>query len=103
MVLLKEFNMKVLFAIVALVVSIGSAWAAPATVTLSVPSMNCAVCPITVKKALIGVPGVYQAAVDFEHLQATVTFDDSKTNVDALTRATRNAGYPSKLVTKVAP
>ena len=69
--------------------------------TLSIPSMNCPVCPITVKKALMGVPGVHKAAVDFEHLQATVAFDDSKTNVDALTRATTNAGYPSKPETKV--
>ncbi len=91
------------FALAAMVVSMGSAWAAPATVTLSVPSMNCPVCPISVKKALMGVPGVQKAAVDFERLQATVTFDDSKTGIDALTRATRNAGYPSTLATKVAP
>jgi mercuric ion binding protein len=102
MVLLKEFGMKNVFAIVAMVVSIGSAWAAPATVTLSVPSMDCPVCPITVKKALMGLAGVHKAAVDFEHRQAIVTFDDSKTSVDDLTRATRNAGYPSKRATKVA-
>ena len=28
------------------------AWAVPKTVTLSVPTMDCPVCPITVKKAL---------------------------------------------------
>ena len=94
--------MRILFAIVAMVVSIASAWAAPVSVTLSVPSMNCPVCPITVKKALMGVPGVKKAAVDFERLQATVTFDDSKTGIEALTRATTNAGYPSTLATKVA-
>ena len=32
--------------------------AATKTVTLSVPGMNCAACPITVKKALGKVPGV---------------------------------------------
>lgn len=76
-----------------------SAWAAPATVTLSVPSMDCPVCPITVKKALTKVNGVNQAKVDFDKRQATVTFDDAKTNVQALTMATKNVGYPSMLIT----
>jgi len=60
--------------------------------------MDCPVCPITVKQALTKVPGVTWAEVSFEKRQATVTFDDAKTNVEALTHATKNAGYPSKLV-----
>ncbi len=71
------------------------AWAAPATVTLSVPTMDCPVCPITVKKALVGVPGVAKASVDFDRRLATVHYDDSRTNVGALMQATANAGYPS--------
>jgi mercuric ion binding protein len=57
--------------------------------------MDCPVCPITVKKALIQVPGVSQAKVNFEKRQATVTFDDAKTSVESLTNATNAAGYPS--------
>ena len=72
-------------------------WAAPKTVTLSVPTMDCPVCPITVKKALSQVPGVSLAEVNFEKRQATVTFDDAKTTVESLTRATNAAGYPSTL------
>jgi len=72
-------------------------WAAPQTISLSVPTMDCAVCPITVKKALSKVPGVSRAEVNFEKRLAVVTFDDAKTSVDALTRATKDAGYPSKL------
>ena len=72
-------------------------WAATRTVTLAVPGMDCPVCPITVKKALTGVPGVSRAEVNFEQRIARVTFDDTRTNVDALTQATRNAGYPSTL------
>jgi mercuric ion binding protein len=72
--------------------------AAPQTVTLSVPTMDCPVCPITVKKALSQVPGVSQTEVDFKKRQATVRYDDSKTSVVALTEATKNAGYPSTLV-----
>ena len=70
-------------------------WAATQTVTLSVPGMNCATCPITVKKALTKVDGVQKVEVSYEKLAAVVTFDDTKTTVDALTKATENAGYPS--------
>jgi len=73
------------------------AFAAPKTVTLSVPSMDCPVCPITVKKALTGVPSGSAAEVSLGKRQAKVTFDDAKTNVEALTQATRDAGYPSTL------
>jgi mercuric ion binding protein len=33
--------------------------------------------------------------VSFEKKEAIVTYDDAKTNVEALTKATENAGYPS--------
>lgn len=35
--------------------------------------------------------------VRYEERDATVTFDDDKTSVDAITQATTNAGYPSTL------
>lgn len=73
-------------------------WAATRTVTLSVPTMDCPVCPITVKKALTQVPGVSQTSVNFDKRQALVTFDDTRTSVEALTRSTKDAGYPSSLV-----
>jgi len=73
------------------------AFAAIQTVTLAVPDMNCAVCPITVKKALLKVKGVKTVQVDFDHRQAAVKFDDVKTNIGALTQATAEAGYTSSL------
>ncbi|ANC83701.1 MULTISPECIES: mercury resistance system periplasmic binding protein MerP [Pseudomonas] len=72
-------------------------WAAIQTVTLSVPGMTCAACPITVKKALTKVDGVTKAEVNFENREAVVTFDDTKTNAPALTKATEDAGYPSSV------
>lgn len=74
-----------------------SAFAALRTVTLSVPGMYCAVCPITVKKALEKVPGVSKVRVSYEKKEALVTFDDAKTTIDALEDATFEAGYESKL------
>jgi mercuric ion binding protein len=69
--------------------------AAPQTVTLDVPGMNCAACPITVKKAISKVEGVSKVDVSYEKRQAVVTFDDAKASVQALTQATESAGYPS--------
>ena len=65
------------------------------TVPLSVPSMNCELCPLTIKKAISKVPGVAGVDASHEKKQAVVTFDDSKTSVQALMKATANAGFPS--------
>lgn len=67
------------------------------TVTLKVENMNCSACPLTVRKSLEKVPGVAKAKADFETRTAIVTFDPAKTNIEALTRATTEAGYPSAL------
>ncbi|MEX2327118.1 MAG: mercury resistance system periplasmic binding protein MerP [Pseudomonadales bacterium] len=67
------------------------------TVTLSVPSMNCAACPLTVKAALKKVAGVSQVEVSYSNREAVVTFDDTSTSLEVLTEATTNAGYPSAL------
>jgi len=72
-----------------------TAWAKPQTVTLDLPTMNCAMCPITVKKALVKVDGVSHAQVSYKDKEAVVTFDDEKTSADRLIQATTNAGYPS--------
>jgi mercuric ion binding protein len=72
-------------------------YAATKTVTLSVSNMTCAACPITVKKALSKVEGVGAIDVSYEKKEAVVTYDDAKTNVEALTKATEGAGYPSQL------
>ena len=45
-------------------------WGAEQTVTLDVPGMTCAACPITVKTALNRVEGVRQVDVSFERREA---------------------------------
>jgi mercuric ion binding protein len=75
----------------------GAAVAAERTVTLSVDNMYCAACPYIVKQSLAGVSGVEKVDVSFERKTATVTFDDQKASLDALTKATTQAGYPSRV------
>lgn len=87
--------MQKIFAAITLALLSLPVWAAPQTVTLDLPTMNCALCPITVKKALSKVEGVTEVNVSFENKQAVVTFEDAKTSTDELVKATTNAGYYS--------
>ncbi|MGH8736106.1 MAG: mercury resistance system periplasmic binding protein MerP [Burkholderiales bacterium] len=75
----------------------GPALAAQRTVVLSVPTMNCAACPITVRAALDRVPGVAMVKATLEPPEAVVTFDDARTGTTQLMQATRDAGYPSSV------
>jgi mercuric ion binding protein len=84
-------------AAVALSLAALSATAATREVTLTIPTMDCATCPLTIRVALMKVPGVTRAVVSYRHRNAKVTFDDAKVDVAALTHATDAAGYPSFL------
>ena len=68
------------------------------TATLDVDNMDCSACPITVREALKNVPGVTSAKVDFKTKRAVVVFDSAQATPDALTKATADAGFPSKIV-----
>lgn len=83
-------------ALVTLVAS-SAAFAGARTATLDVTNMDCAVCPITVRKALEKVPGVDSAKVDFKTKRAVVAFDPAKTTPEALTKATADAGFQSSV------
>ena len=88
--------MKKLFSLLTLAAAFATpVWAATQSVTLSVPGMTCSACPLTVKSALNKVPGVSKAEVTFEKREAVVSFDDTKTSVQVLAKATADAGYPS--------
>ena len=89
--------MKKLLATLALAAITAPVWAANQTVTLAVPGMTCAACPITVKKAIAKVDGVNKVVVSYDTREAVVSFDDAKASVQKLTQATENAGYPSSV------
>ncbi len=66
-------------------------------VVLEVEGMTCASCNLTVKRALTNIHGVQHAWVTFEPPQAVVLYDAARVSFEELTRATTNAGYPSKV------
>ncbi len=82
---------------VALLAVAATSQAAVKQVTLTVPTMDCATCPVTIRVALLKVPGVSKAVVSYRKREAVVTYDDAKADVAALTKATDGAGYPSFL------
>lgn len=88
----------VLYLAVATLTSATALAAGTTTATLAVTNMDCAVCPITVRKALEKVPGVDTAKVDLKTKHAVVIFDPAKTTPEALTKATNDAGFPSSVM-----
>lgn len=84
-------------AMATLFLTIAPAAAAERTVTLGVENMTCATCPYIVKETLAAVPGVTEVEVSAEDNTASVTFEDTQTDVPALTAATAASGYPSRL------
>ena len=89
--------MKKLLAAIARSGVVATVWAGTRTVTLTIPSVHCALCPVTVKEALSKIPGVRKIKVSLAKRDAIVTFDDAKTTVAALTMATKNAGCPATI------
>ncbi len=85
------------FVLIASLTTAPAAFAGERTVTFAVDNMTCASCPYIVKTSMAAVPGVAKVAVSFQAKTATVTFDDAKTNSDAIAAASTNAGYPAHL------
>lgn len=83
------------FAVIGSVIMAPAALAGERMITFAVDNMTCASCPYIVKRSMAAVPGVSKVAVSLEAKTATVTFDDAKTNPDAIAAASMNAGYPA--------
>ncbi len=66
-------------------------------VVLSVPGMDCPMCPITVQRALSRVDGVYEAEADLNTKQALAVFDPARTDLEALIAAIKNSGFSAEL------
>lgn len=83
-------------------VSSGAAIAAEQRATLRIENMYCASCPFIVKQTLAGIPGVSRIEMSYEAKTAlavaVVVYEDSETDVDALTAATSDLGFPSIVI-----
>ncbi|MEX2530071.1 MAG: heavy metal translocating P-type ATPase [Gemmatimonadota bacterium] len=61
--------------------------------TLPIEGMHCGACVAAVERALTRVEGVGSASVSMATEEARVSFDPSRTEMEALRRAVREAGY----------
>lgn len=82
-------------ALVLLAIAVPALAGEPRTVVLQVEGMSCSLCPITVRKALLRVPGVVEASVEFESRRAHVKYDPDKASPEALAKAVADAGFPA--------
>ena len=90
--------MRAIFSASLIALAIGGANAGGlARVTLDVPGMDCALCPITVAKALKRVPGVLEVRAELSTKSAEVRYDPDRVSPAQLERAVSDAGYPAKV------
>lgn len=66
--------------------------------TFTVENMDCAACPITVKKAISRVEGVQSVQVDFAAKTATVDYDPEVADVKAIEQASSAVGFPAHAI-----
>lgn len=67
----------------------------PQLATLDVPSMDCSLCDISVRKALERVPGVVEARADNRQKRAEVKYDPAKVSPADLATALTKSGFPA--------
>lgn len=65
------------------------------TVMFDIENMTCALCPVTVKRAMEAVEGVRSVEIEFEAKTATVVFDPAIASPASIGSASTNAGYPA--------
>jgi P-type Cu+ transporter len=68
------------------------------TITLKLRGMSCASCANNIEESIRSVRGVSESNVNFGAEQATVTYDPTKTNLEAIQNAVDAAGYSAQPV-----
>lgn len=76
--------------------AVAQAAEAAQTMVFTVENMTCALCPVTVRKAMEQVTGVKSVTVDFDAKTATVVFDPAQATPEAIAKASADAGYPAQ-------
>lgn len=86
--------MKKLLAIVLLFFT-ADAYAEIQTTELSVPSMTCKMCSITLEKAFKPISGITSFKADNDKKTITVSYDDTILKLDDIINITIKTGYPA--------
>jgi len=65
------------------------------TQSFTVENMTCAMCPISVRKAMERVDGVHSVTVDYDSKTAIAVFDPAQTSAKDIADASTDVGYPA--------
>ena len=68
------------------------------TQLIKIDGMTCGGCVASVYNATADIDGLDDRSIELIDNQATVTFDDSKTNVEAIVSAIEDAGFDATIV-----
>ena len=91
-------TLRLKYALLALIAAVAPALAGePKMAVLDVPGMFCSLCPVTVRKALMRVPGVLEAKADLATKRAEARYDPDKVSAESLVKAVSDAGFPATL------
>jgi P-type Cu+ transporter len=69
---------------------------------LKIQGMTCAACAKAVERASKKVEGVTEASVNLATEKLSVSFDENKTNLDAISAAITKAGYKASIEASTA-
>ncbi len=62
-------------------------------IILKIEGMHCTGCSNRLEKVLNNTDGIEKVAVSFEDKKATITFDESKTNIEKIKEAIEDSGF----------
>ena len=62
-------------------------------IKLKIEGMYCTVCLNRLEKVLNNTDGIEKAEVNFEQKEATITYNESQTNIDKIKEAIQDAGF----------
>lgn len=62
-------------------------------INLKIEGMHCAGCSTRLERVLNNLEGVEEAKVSLEEKQATIKFDETKTNIENIKEAISDAGF----------
>lgn len=70
----------------------------PKTIKLKITGMTCAGCSNHISNALKALDGVLEQYVEFPGDLATITYDPSKTNPEAILKVIEQTGYKAEII-----
>lgn len=62
-------------------------------IILKIEGMHCTGCSNRLEKVLNNTDGIEKVVVSFEDKKATITFDESKTNIEKIKEAIEDSGF----------